>query len=328
MSGGAHGQHRWGLGGRRHRRCVEGEVLVVVGLHAGVEEQAGVGLRRGRGAAVVGLAGELARELVGAGPAVRVGVLLLLVLLLVLRYELRVGEALGAGRVGGHVVGVAADEGGDAAEEVIALFPGALGGDAVAGHLVEPVDGLLGRGEDVLGLLGHVVRTHEEFEDEDRGRLGHVVRQAPPGCHLVQADRVGLVRDEIEHAARTGHTQGGGCAVEVLGLVRLVGDAPVDAAEAGAVDDDLRAVEAEAEAHALADELLVALLLGEVEDGGERRSPSLELVVERGDVELDLRPRFGHGDRSVELCEDVVCDGAQVGGESKVKGKSRWCIFE
>ena len=222
-----------------------------------------------RRAAVVGLAGELARGLLRAAPAVA------LVMMLLLMRELRVGNALRAGRVDRHVVGVAADERGDLAEELVALLPGALGGDAVAGHLVEPVDGLLRSGEDVFGFFGHVVGAEEDLEDEDGGRLRHVVREAPPRGDFVEADGVGLVGDEVEHAARAGDAEGGGGAVEVFGFVGLIGDAAVDSAEAGSVDDDLRAVVAEAKTHALADELLVTLLLREVEDGWKTRSPFL-----------------------------------------------------
>ena len=244
---------------------MDGQVLVVLGPHAGLEQQGAV-LRR---AAVVGLAGELARELLRAAPAVRV------VVRLRGRREVRVGDALGAGRVDGHIVGVAADEGSDFAQELVALLPGTLGGDTIAGHLVEPVDGLFGVAKDVFGLLGHVVRAEEELEDEDGGGLRHVVREAPPGGDLKEADGIGLVGDEVEHAARGGHAEGGGRVVEVFGFVRLVGDPPVDSAEAWSVDDDFGAEVAEAKTHALTDKLLVALLLREVKDGRKSSPPFL-----------------------------------------------------
>ena len=77
------------------------------------------------------------------------------------------------------------------------MLPGAVGGETLAGHLIEPVGGFFRGGEDGVGGVGEVFGTVEELEHEDGGGLHEVVREAPPGTDFEEADGIWLVRDEV-----------------------------------------------------------------------------------------------------------------------------------
>ena len=91
----------------------------------------------------------------------------------------RVGIRSGSHRARGidrHILGGTADAGGDFAEHGVTVDPGAVGGEAFAGHLVEPVGCFLGGSEDGVDGVGEVLGAVEELEHEDRRGLHQVVR--------------------------------------------------------------------------------------------------------------------------------------------------------
>ena len=97
-------------------------------------------------------------------------------------------------------------------------------------------------------------------------------------------------------------------------------DVSVYTAEAGPVDDEAGAIVEEAESHALAGELLIALLFGEVEDGGEIASPVFEFAVEDGDFGLDRGPGGCHDAGAVEVREDLLGEHAEVSVVEEIEG--------
>lgn len=155
-----------------------------------------------------------------------------------------------------------------------------------------------------------------------------MVGETPPGGDFVQPDGIRVRGNELEHAAGGLDAGGGGGTVEVFGFLRFVWDAVFDAAEAGPMHDDFCGVVKEAETHALPVELLVALALGEVEEGGEAGAPAFKFFVEGGHGGLDLRPGFQHGGGAVEHRHDVVGYGAEEGEFCKVEGEGWRDIFE
>lgn len=282
-----------------------------------------VDLTRGGGVREKTVGEEVARRDKGGmrRPAVKRGMRRLGIGMLVLLGARACGIGGHAWVCGRHVAYVVADHGGDATEKLVAALPGAGGGDGFPGHLVKPADDFLGVEEDVVRLVRHVLGAEEKFCDEDCSGLSEVVSEAPPGGDFVEADGVGLGGNEFEHAASGLDAGCGGGTVKVFGFLRFVGDAVLDAAVAGAVHDDFRGVVEESEGHALAVELLVALTLGEVEDGGEAGAPALELFVEIADDGLNLGPRFEHSGGAVEHIHDVLVHRAEEGKLGKVEGE-------
>ena len=267
-------------------------------------EAVGLGMARGGGGRCgrVETVGEgVARRGEGTmrGPAVGLGMRRLGTGILALLGARACGIRGHAWVCGRHVVCIVADHGGNATEKLVAAHPGASGGDGFPGHLIEPADDFLGVEEDVVRLVRHVLRAQEEFNNEDCRGLSEVVSEAPPGSDFVEADGVGLGGDELKHSASGLDAGDSGSAVQVFRFLRFLRDAVLDAAEAGAVRDDFRGVVEESEGHAWAVELLVALALGEVEDGGEAGAPALEFSVEIADVGLNLGPGFEHSGGTV-----------------------------
>ena len=220
------------------------------------------------------------------------------------------------------------DHGRDAAEELVAVFPCASGGDGFFGHLVEPADDFLGVGEDVLRFVRHVFGAEEKLHDEHRGGLGEVMGEAPPRRDFVQANRIGVGRDKFQHAAGGLDAGGGGGAAEFFGFLGLVGDAVFHAAQTGPVHDDFHRVVEEPKTHALAVELLITLSLSEVEERGQTGAPAFEFLVKVRDGGLDLGPGFQCSGRAVKIPHDVVCYGAEESEFGEVEGDVWWDVLE
>lgn len=211
--------------------------------------------------------------------------------------------------------------------ELAAHLPARAGGGRVArsSHGAEPADELADDGGDVgaaggQGPAAQVELVEAELEHEDGDGLHQVVHDAPPGAVGVEPDRVGGVGQEVGDAPRGHDALARALLVDVLGAARLVGDAHVDAAEAGAVEQHLRAVEAEAEDDPLAREraLVAEEFVRELEGAREGAVPLVDVLAQRDDFGLGALPGLGDGGGGVEVGEDLLRHDGQVDAAAEV----------
>ncbi len=81
------------------------------------------------------------------------------------------------------------------------MGPCATGVGTEVAHVVEPVDGGFGFGEDLARIGRHVFGAEGEFEEEDCKCAFEMVEQHPPHCALADNGGIGFVEYEVDSGA-------------------------------------------------------------------------------------------------------------------------------